>query len=84
MADYYTLLTNAGIAYETACKATGVPIKLAQISVGDGNAAVITFGSTTAAVREALARAAAQGVHARLVALRLLAPLLVSVAKRPS
>ena len=42
---------------------------------GDGNAAVITFGSTTAAVREALARAAAQGVHARLVALRLLAPL---------
>ena len=42
---------------------------------GDGNAAVITFGSTTAAVREALARAAAQGVRARLVALRLLAPL---------
>jgi 2-oxoglutarate ferredoxin oxidoreductase subunit alpha len=42
---------------------------------GDGDAAVITFGSTTAAVREALARAAAQGVHARLVALRLLAPL---------
>jgi 2-oxoglutarate ferredoxin oxidoreductase subunit alpha len=42
---------------------------------GDGDAAVITFGSTTAAVREALARAAAQGVPARLVALRLLAPL---------
>ena len=40
MADYYTLLTNAGIAYETACKAAGVPIKLAQISVGDGNGAV--------------------------------------------
>ncbi|WJK11104.1 phage tail-collar fiber domain-containing protein [Pseudomonas fluorescens] len=36
MADYYTLLTNAGIAYETACKAAGVPIKLTQISVGDG------------------------------------------------
>ncbi|MFL1388077.1 phage tail protein [Pseudomonas tritici] len=40
MADYYTLLTDAGIAYETACKAAGVPIKLAQISVGDGNGAV--------------------------------------------
>ena len=40
MADYYTLLTHAGIAYETACKAAGVPIKLAQISVGDGNGAV--------------------------------------------
>ncbi|QDH63691.1 MULTISPECIES: phage tail protein [Pseudomonas] len=40
MADYYTLLTNAGIAYETVCKAAGVPIKLAQISVGDGNGAV--------------------------------------------
>lgn len=37
MADYYTLLTNAGIAYETACKAAGVPIKLTHFSVGDGN-----------------------------------------------
>ncbi|VVP80709.1 hypothetical protein PS925_00462 [Pseudomonas fluorescens] len=36
MADYYTLLTNAGIAYEMACKAAGTPIKLTQISVGDG------------------------------------------------
>lgn len=36
MADYYTLLTNAGIAYETACKAAGTPIKLTQMSVGDG------------------------------------------------
>jgi len=42
---------------------------------GDGDAAVITFGSTTAAVREALARAAAGGVQAKLVAIRLLAPL---------
>ncbi len=41
---------------------------------GDGDAAVITFGSTTAAVREAVARARAKGVHTRLVALRLLAP----------
>jgi 2-oxoglutarate ferredoxin oxidoreductase subunit alpha len=41
---------------------------------GDGDAAVITFGSTTAAVREAVARARAQGHRLRLIALRLLAP----------
>jgi len=41
---------------------------------GDGQAAVITFGSTTAAVREAVARARAQGADLRLIALRLLAP----------
>ena len=41
---------------------------------GDGALAVITFGSTAAAVREALARAKERGVAARLIALRLLAP----------
>jgi len=41
---------------------------------GDGDLAVITFGSTTNAVREALARLKEQGVKARLIALRLLAP----------
>jgi 2-oxoglutarate ferredoxin oxidoreductase subunit alpha len=41
---------------------------------GDGELAVITFGSVTAAVREAVARASAQGVVARLIAVRLLAP----------
>jgi 2-oxoglutarate ferredoxin oxidoreductase subunit alpha len=41
---------------------------------GDGDAAVITFGSTTAAVREAVAIAAAQGVRLRLIAMRLIAP----------
>jgi 2-oxoglutarate ferredoxin oxidoreductase subunit alpha len=41
---------------------------------GDGDAAVITFGSTTAAVREAAARAAAEGNDVRMIALRLLAP----------
>jgi 2-oxoglutarate ferredoxin oxidoreductase subunit alpha len=35
---------------------------------------VITFGSTTAAAREAIARVAANGLSVRLVALRLLAP----------
>ena len=42
---------------------------------GDADLAVITFGSTTGAVREAVARAATQGVALRLLALRLLAPL---------
>ncbi|OGA99581.1 MAG: 2-oxoglutarate synthase, partial [Burkholderiales bacterium RIFCSPHIGHO2_12_FULL_61_11] len=41
---------------------------------GDGDAVVITFGSTSSAVREAIARAKVQGVNLRLVALRLLAP----------
>ena len=34
----------------------------------------MTFGSSTGPVREAIARAAADGVHARLVSMRLLAP----------
>jgi 2-oxoglutarate ferredoxin oxidoreductase subunit alpha len=42
---------------------------------GDADLAVITFGSTTGAVREAIARAAAQGTALRMVSLRLLAPL---------
>ena len=41
---------------------------------GDGDLAVITFGSCTAPVREGLARARADGVRARLISLRLLAP----------
>jgi len=41
---------------------------------GDGPIAVITFGSSTSPVREALARARAGGVQARLVAMRLIAP----------
>ena len=43
---------------------------------GAGDAAVITFGSVTGAVREALARLRSQGVALRLVSLRLLAPAL--------
>ena len=38
--------------------------------------AVLTFGSVTGSVREAVARAARQGVQVRLVSLRLLAPAL--------
>ncbi|KAF1028204.1 MAG: hypothetical protein GAK37_02271 [Pseudomonas sp.] len=51
MADFYTLLTNAGIAYETACKAAGVPIKLAQVSVGDGNGTVYNPDATAKALK---------------------------------
>jgi len=41
---------------------------------GDGDIAVVTWGSSTAPVREAFARARADGVKARLVSLRLLSP----------
>jgi 2-oxoglutarate ferredoxin oxidoreductase subunit alpha len=41
---------------------------------GDGDLAVITFGSCTGVVREALARARHDGVSLRLVSLRLLSP----------
>jgi 2-oxoglutarate ferredoxin oxidoreductase subunit alpha len=40
----------------------------------DSDVAVVTWGSATGPVREALARAAAEGLKARLVALRLLSP----------
>ena len=42
---------------------------------GNAELAIVTFGSTTGAVREAIARVAAQGLALRLVALRLLAPI---------
>jgi 2-oxoglutarate/2-oxoacid ferredoxin oxidoreductase subunit alpha len=45
---------------------------------GSGDLAVITFGSTTGAVREAVMRARARGTQLRLVAVRLLAPLRLS------
>jgi 2-oxoglutarate/2-oxoacid ferredoxin oxidoreductase subunit alpha len=41
---------------------------------GDGDIAVLTFGSCTGPTREAFTRARAQGLRARLVSLRLLAP----------
>ncbi len=41
---------------------------------GDGEAAVITFGSTSAAVREAVERARAEGQQVKLIVMRLLAP----------
>ena len=44
---------------------------------GEGDIAVVTFGSCTGPAREALARAANEGIRAKLVSLRLLAPLQV-------
>ncbi len=41
---------------------------------GEGELAVVTFGSCTGAAREAIARAAANGIKARLLSLRLLSP----------
>ena len=41
---------------------------------GEGDMAVVTFGSCTGPVREAFERAAADGLRARLVSIRLLAP----------
>lgn len=51
MADYYTLLTNAGIAHETACKASGTPIKLTHMSVGDGGGSAYNPDATAVALR---------------------------------
>jgi len=41
---------------------------------GDGPLAVVTWGSSAACAREACERAAALGIHTRLISLRLLAP----------
>jgi 2-oxoglutarate ferredoxin oxidoreductase subunit alpha len=41
---------------------------------GDGDIAVLTFGSSTCAVREAIERARRDGLNAKLVSVRLLAP----------
>jgi 2-oxoglutarate ferredoxin oxidoreductase subunit alpha len=41
---------------------------------GEGDIAVITWGSCTGAAREAIARAKAEGVNARLISVRLLYP----------
>ena len=56
--------------------------KLAQLDPGEawasvegqGEIAVLTFGSCTGPVREAFARASADGIEARLVSIRLLSP----------
>lgn len=41
---------------------------------GDGEAAILTFGSSTGPAREALARARADGIAAKLISVRLLSP----------
>ena len=42
---------------------------------GEGDVAVVTWGSSIGATREALARASANGLHARLIGIRLLQPM---------
>ena len=37
--DYYTILTNAGLAYEAQQKAQNKPITLVTMAIGDGNGA---------------------------------------------
>jgi hypothetical protein len=49
--EYYTILTSAGLAYEANRKAAGLPIKLEQMSVGDGNGAVYNPDATQTALR---------------------------------
>lgn len=49
--DYYCILTNAGLAYEAACKANQVPIKLTHFAVGDGNGAAYNPGPDATALR---------------------------------
>jgi 2-oxoglutarate ferredoxin oxidoreductase subunit alpha len=49
---------------------------------GEGDSAVITFGSVSGTVREAVARAAAAGSPSKLIVLRLLAPLQVTALEQ--
>lgn len=49
--EFYTILTNAGLAYEAQCKANQVPIKLTHMAVGDGNGAVYNPGPDATALR---------------------------------
>lgn len=49
--EYYCILTNAGLAYEAACKANQVPIKLTHFAVGDGNGAAYNPGPEATALR---------------------------------
>jgi 2-oxoglutarate ferredoxin oxidoreductase subunit alpha len=49
---------------------------------GEGDLAVLTFGSCTGPVREGIARARADGVAARLISLRLLSPVQPERLKR--
>jgi 2-oxoglutarate ferredoxin oxidoreductase subunit alpha len=49
---------------------------------GEGDLAVLTFGSCTGPVREAIQRARADGVNARLISIRLLSPVQPARLKR--
>lgn len=49
--EYYTILTNAGLAYEAQSKANQTPIRLTHMAVGDGNGAAYNPGQEATALR---------------------------------
>lgn len=49
--EYYTILTNAGLAYEAQSKANQTPIRLTHLAVGDGNGAAYNPGQEASALR---------------------------------
>ena len=49
--EYYTILTNAGLAYEAQSKAEQTPIRLTHLAVGDGNGAAYNPGQEATALR---------------------------------
>lgn len=49
--EFYTILTAAGLAYEANRKALGLPIKLTQMSVGDGSGVVYNPDASQTALR---------------------------------
>lgn len=54
--DYYTILTNAGLAYEAQQKAQNKPITLTTMAIGDGNGAVYNPDPTATALRREVHR----------------------------
>ena len=75
---YTTCYGFHGVHGRSLPAATGLKAARPDLTVlvasGDGETALVTFGSCTAPAREALARARAAGVAVRLVSVRLLAP----------
>lgn len=54
--DYYTILTNAGLAYEAQQKAQNKPITLTTMAIGDGNGAVYNPDPTATTLRREVHR----------------------------
>ena len=54
--DYYTILTNAGLAYEAQQKAQNKPITLVAMAIGDGNGAAYNPDPAAATLRREVHR----------------------------